>query len=138
MSHLQAKEKAPAFNLKNELGEKVTLGQFKGKKVALFFYPKDSTPTCTVEACNLRDNYAALLKHNIEVIGVSPDDEKSHTKFKSSQKLPFTLLCDTSLKTLMAYGVWGEKSMFGNKYMGVMRTTFLINEKGIIDFVIDK
>jgi thioredoxin-dependent peroxiredoxin len=138
MITLQIGDKAPAISLKNQDGKKITLASLKGKKVAVFFYPKDDTPTCTNEACNLRDNYSTLLKHNIEVIGISPDDEKSHTKFISNQKLPYQLLADTALKTLNDYGVWGEKSMFGNKYMGVVRTTFLIDEKGKIAHIITK
>jgi thioredoxin-dependent peroxiredoxin len=135
---LQQGDKAPAISLKNQDGQKITLSSLKGKKVALFFYPKDATPTCTVEACSLRDDYSELLKHNIEVIGISPDDETSHQKFIAKQKLPYQLLADTDKKTLIDYGVWGEKSMFGNKYMGVIRTTFLIDEKGKIAHIIDK
>jgi thioredoxin-dependent peroxiredoxin len=138
MTHLQAGDKAPNIALKNQEGTKITLASMKGKKVVLFFYPKDNTPTCTNEACNLRDNYANLLKHNMEVIGISPDDEASHQKFVEKQHLPYHLLADTELKTLHDYGVWGEKSMYGRKYMGVIRTTFLIDEKGKIVHIIDK
>jgi Peroxiredoxin len=135
---LKPGQKAPAISLRNQHGEKITLSQFKGKKVALFFYPKDSTPTCTTEACNLRDNHAALLKKGIEVIGISPDDETSHLNFATKHQLPFHLLADTSQKILNKYGVWGEKSMYGNKYMGVIRTTVLINEDGKIHDIITK
>ena len=126
------------FFFKNQEGKKVTLKEFKGKKVVLFFYPKDMTPTCTVEACNLRDNYSLLQKQGIEVIGISPDDETSHLKFADKHELPFTLLADPSHKTLNDYGVWGEKSMYGKKYMGVLRTTVLINEDGKIHDIIRK
>lgn len=138
MTELKAGDKAPAISLKNQEGKKVTLKEFKGKKVVLFFYPKDMTPTCTVEACNLRDNYSLLQKQGIEVIGISPDDETSHLKFADKHELPFTLLADPTHKTLNDYGVWGEKSMYGKKYMGVLRTTVLINEDGKIHEIIRK
>lgn len=138
MTKLKAGDKAPAISLKNQEGKKVTLKEFKGKKVVLFFYPKDMTPTCTVEACNLRDNYSLLQKQGIEVIGISPDDETSHLKFADKHELPFTLLADPTHKTLNDYGVWGEKSMYGKKYMGVLRTTVLINEDGKIHEIIRK
>lgn len=131
-------DKAPAFSLKNQDGKKVSLKDFKGQKLVIFFYPKDMTPTCTVEACNLRDNYSALQKKGIQVIGVSPDDEKSHIKFIDKHELPYTLLADPEQVMLNAYGVWGEKSMYGRKYMGVLRTTFLINEDGKIHDIISK
>ena len=131
-------DKAPTFSLKNQDGKKVSLKDFKGKKLVIFFYPKDMTPTCTIEACNLRDNYSALQKKGIQVIGVSPDDEKSHTKFIDKHELPYTLLADPEQTMLNAYGVWGEKSMYGRKYMGVIRTTFLINEDGKIHDIISK
>lgn len=131
-------DKAPAFSLKNQDGKKVSLKDFKGQKLVIFFYPKDMTPTCTVEACNLRDNYSALQKKGIQVIGVSPDDEKSHTKFIEKHELPYTLLADPEQEMLNKYGVWGEKSMYGRKYMGVHRTTFLINEDGKIHDIITK
>lgn len=138
MTELKAGDKAPAISLKNQEEKKVTLKEFKGKKVVLFFYPKDMTPTCTVEACNLRDNYSLLQKQGIEVIGISPDDETSHLKFADKHELPFTLLADSTHKTLNDYGVWGEKSMYGKKYMGVLRTTVLINEDGKIHEIIRK
>ena len=130
--------KAPAFTLKDQHGSKVSLKDYAGKKVALFFYPKDMTSTCTVEACNLRDHYAALQNQGIEVIGISPDDELSHEKFIGKHELPYTLLADTAHTALEKYGVWGEKSMYGRKYMGVLRTTFLINEDGKIHDIIRK
>ena len=135
---LKPGDKAPAFSLKNQAGKKVSLKDFKGQKLVIFFYPKDMTPTCTVEACNLRDNYDALQKKGIQVIGVSPDDEKSHIKFIDKHELPYTLLADPEQEMLNKYGVWGEKSMYGRKYMGVLRTTFLINEEGKIHDVISK
>lgn len=135
---LQTGDKAPDFKLKDQNGETVSLQDFKGKKVALFFYPEDDTPTCTIEACNLRDNYALLKKKGVVVLGISPDDEKKHKKFETKFDLPFTLLADPDMKAIKKYDVWGEKQMFGNKYMGIKRTTFLINENGKIDHVIKK
>lgn len=138
MYTLNPGDKAPAFSLKNQEGKKISLKDFLGKKVVIFFYPQDSTPTCTVEACNLRDNYSLLTQHGIEVVGISPDDTTSHERFHSKQNLPYTLLADTDKKVIDKYGVWGEKNMYGKKYMGLLRTTFLINEKGVIDAVIRK
>jgi peroxiredoxin Q/BCP len=132
MITLQEGDKAPAFQGKDQNGKKISLSELKGKKVVLCFYPEDDTPTCTVQACNLRDNYALLKKNGFEVIGVSPNDEKSHKKFETKFNLPFTLLADPDHTIINKYGVWGEKQMFGNKYMGVHRTTFVINEKGVI------
>jgi len=132
MITLKEGDKAPAFQAKDQNGKKVSLNEYKGKKVVLYFYPEDDTPTCTVQACNLRDNYALLKKNGFEVIGVSPNDEKSHKKFETKFNLPFTLLADPDHAIIDKYGVWGEKQMFGNKYMGVHRTTFVINEKGVI------
>lgn len=138
MITLQAGDKAPDFTGLDQDGKKIKLSTFKGQKVILYFYPKDMTSTCTVQACNLRDNYRSLTKKGYVVIGVSPDDVKSHQKFIAKNSLPFILIADTEQKILNAYGVWGEKSMYGRKYMGVHRTTFVINEKGIIDQVILK
>lgn len=132
MITLKEGDKAPAFSGKDQNGNKVSLADYKGKKVVLYFYPEDDTPTCTIQACNLRDNYSLLKNEGFEIIGVSPDDEKSHKKFEEKFSLPFTLIADSSHKILEKYGVWGEKQMFGNHYMGVHRTTFVINEKGII------
>lgn len=132
MTHLTEGQKAPAFSGKDQNGKKITLADFKGKKVVLYFYPQDSTPTCTVQACNLRDNYALLNKEDFIVIGVSPDDEKSHKKFELKNELPFPLIADTQHAIIEKYGVWGEKQMYGRKYMGLHRTTFVIDEKGII------
>jgi peroxiredoxin Q/BCP len=110
----------------------------KGKKLVLYFYPKDSTPTCTVESCNLRDNYKSLAKAGFEVIGVSADDVKSHEKFATKQSLPFSLIADTDRELIEAYEAWGEKSMYGKKYMGIIRKTFVIDEKGKIAAIIEK
>lgn len=129
---LQEGQKAPAFSGKSIEGETVRLSSFKGKKVILYFYPQDDTPGCTAQACNLRDNHSKLLKAGFEVIGVSPDDVASHQKFTSKYKLPFTLIADPGHSILEKYGVWGEKKLYGRTYMGVQRTTFLIDEKGII------
>ena len=124
--------KAPAFKGKDQNGKDVSLADFKGKKVVLYFYPEDDTPTCTVEACNLRDNYALLRNEGFEVLGVSPDDSKSHKKFEQKFSLPFTLIADPDHKIIDSYGVWGEKQLYGRKYMGLHRTTFLIDEKEIV------
>ncbi|MFZ9262859.1 MAG: thioredoxin-dependent thiol peroxidase [Chitinophagaceae bacterium] len=137
MSLLEGK-KAPSFSAKDQDGATIKLSDFKGKKLALYFYPKDDTSTCTVQACNLRDGFKMLAKKGIEVIGVSPDDEKSHTKFITKHKLPFRIIADTDKKLVEKFGVWGEKQLYGNKYMGVFRTTFLIDEKGIIIKIIAK
>ena len=129
---LKEGDKAPAFTGADQDGKKVSLADYKGKKVVLYFYPEDDTPTCTIQACNLRDNYGLLKKHGFEVIGVSPDDAVMHKKFEAKFNLPFRLIADTSHKILEKYGVWDQKQMFGHKYMGVLRTTFVIDEKGII------
>lgn len=132
MIQLQEGEKAPAFTAKDQNGQKVSLADFKGRRLVLYFYPEDDTPTCTVEACNLRDNYALLKKEGFAVLGVSPDDEKKHKRFETKFDLPFTLLADPDHKIIDKYGVWGEKQLYGRKYMGLHRTTFLIDEKGTI------
>jgi peroxiredoxin Q/BCP len=135
---LEAGQKAPQFEAKNEKGELIKLSDYLGKKVVLYFYPKDATPGCTAQACDLRDNYDALLKAGYVILGVSSDDEKSHKKFIEKQSLPFPLLADTDLKVHEAYGTWVEKSMYGRKYMGTARTTFVIDEKGVIAEIIEK
>jgi peroxiredoxin Q/BCP len=132
MVTLKEGDKAPALKGVDQNGNKVSLTDFKGKKVVLFFYPEDDTPTCTIEACNLRDNYNLLKQQGFEVIGVSPDNEKSHKKFETKFKLPYTLIADTQHTILEKYGVWDKKQLFGRKYMGVLRTTFVIDEKGVI------
>ena len=138
MSHLKVGDKAPEIKGKDQHGKEVSLSDFKGKKLVLYFYPKDDTPGCTAEACNLRDNYDAIKKAGYEILGVSPDDEKKHTKFITKFELPFSLLADTEKATSEAYGVWIEKSMYGRKYMGVNRMTFIIDEKGKIEKIIEK
>ena len=135
---LKPGDKAPDIKAKNQDGETVTLKSFRGKKVILYFYPKDNTPTCTVESCNLRDNYDSLFKKGYDVIGVSADDEKSHRKFISKYKLPFTLISDVDKKVINDYGVWGPKKFMGREFDGIIRTTFLINEKGIIEKIFSK
>ncbi len=129
---------APPINAKDQNGNMVSLNQFKGKKVALYFYPKDDTPGCTAEACNFRDHYQNLKAQGIEVVGVSTDDQKSHQKFAAKHHLPFTLLIDTEQKIVNDYGVWAEKNRYGNKYMGVNRYTFLIDPEGKIAHIIKK
>lgn len=138
MAKLKPGSKAPEFTVNNQDGNAVSLQQFAGKKVALFFYPQDNTPTCTEEACNLRDHYAALKKKGLVVLGISPDSEKKHRNFIAKHSLPFTLLTDPDHTVHELYGTWGEKQMFGRKYMGTLRTTFLIDEKGKIQAIIDK
>lgn len=125
-------KKAPAFTGTDQNGNKLSLAELKGQKIVLYFYPQDDTPTCTEQACNLRDNFAALKKEGITVIGISPDAVAKHKKFETKYQLPFALLADPEHTIIDKYGVWGEKQLFGNKYMGLLRTTFLIDEKGII------
>jgi peroxiredoxin Q/BCP len=136
MTHLQEGDKAPPFSGLDQNGRKVSLNEFQGKKVVLYFYPEDDTPTCTQQACNLRDNYAMLKKKGFVVLGVSPDTEKSHLKFEKKFQLPFTLIADPDRTIIEKYGVWGEKQLFGRNYMGVHRTTFVIDEKGTIRKII--
>lgn len=138
MHHLQVGDKAPVFKGRDQHGNTVSLNDYKGKKVVLFFYPRDNTPTCTVQACNLRDNYAALVKAGFEVVGISADSEKSHQKFIGKHQLPYTLLADEDHTILELYGVWGEKKFMGRIFDGIHRTTFLISEKGKIDHIIRK
>ncbi len=131
-------KKAPAFTGIDENGKKISLKDFAGKKVALYFYPHDNTPTCTVQACNLRDGYAELKSAGIQVIGVSSDDEKSHSKFITKHELPFSLIADTDLKIHNKYGVWAMKKFMGREFEGTHRTTFLIDENGILRHIIEK
>ncbi|MCK5207603.1 MAG: thioredoxin-dependent thiol peroxidase [Cyclobacteriaceae bacterium] len=135
---LKAGDVAPDFSVNDQNGNLVKLSDFKGKKVVLYFYPKDNTPGCTAESCNLRDNYQALQKAGYEILGVSKDSEKSHRKFIDKFELPFTLLADTEKDIHEKYGTWIEKSMYGRKYMGTARVTFLIDENGIIEEIIEK
>jgi peroxiredoxin Q/BCP len=136
--NLKKGDPAPYFKAKNQKGEEISLDHFKGKKLVLYFYPKDHTPGCTTQACNIRDNYTALLAGGYAVIGISPDTEKRHENFIGKHQLPFDLLADTTHQIATDYGVWAEKSMFGKKYMGIVRTTFLIDEKGMISRIIEK
>jgi peroxiredoxin Q/BCP len=135
---LHAGDPAPSFEAIDQDGNLIRLADLRGKKVALYFYPKDDTPGCTAQACNLRDHSEELTAKNVQVIGVSVDSEKSHKKFALKYELPFPLLVDTDKKIVEAYGVWQEKSMYGRKYMGTMRTTFLIDEQGVIEKIIEK
>lgn len=138
MTHLKEGDQAPDFSGPNQNGETVSLGDFKGQKLVIFFYPKDNTPTCTEEACNLRDNYGLLKKNGYAVVGVSADSQRKHQNFIKKFDLPFPLIADTEQTMLNAYGVWGEKQMFGKKYMGIFRTTFVIDENGKIERIISK
>jgi len=138
MAQLTEGMKAPMFEGVDQHGKEVSLKDFAGKRLVLFFYPKDNTPGCTAEACNLRDNYDEFLKEGYAVIGVSADSEKSHRNFSEKYSLPFPLIADTSKKILTDYGVWKEKSLYGKKFMGTVRTTFIIDEKGIILKIISK
>jgi peroxiredoxin Q/BCP len=138
MATLKAGDKAPDFTAKDQNGKEISLAQFKGTQVILYFYPKDDTPGCTAEACDFRDNYQSLQGKGFQVIGVSTDDEKSHKKFETKYNLPFPLIADADKQIVEAYGVWVEKSMYGKKYMGTARTTFIIDADGIIKNIIEK
>lgn len=129
-------DKAPEILGRNENGEEIKLSDFAGRKLVLYFYPKDNTSGCTAEACSLRDNYAELRKQGYAVVGVSGDSEQSHQKFISKYELPFPLIADTDKTLMQQFGVWGEKKMYGRSYMGTFRTTFIINEEGIIERII--
>ncbi len=133
---LQIGDKAPEILGVNQSGKELKLSDYSGKKIVLYFYPKDSTPGCTAQACSLRDNYVALQKAGYVVIGVSADSEKSHQKFIEKQQLPFDLIADTETKLSAQFGTWGEKSMYGRQYMGMFRTTFIIDENGKIERII--
>ena len=138
MNQLSIGQEAPKFSAKNQKGELITLDKYKGCKVILYFYPKDNTPGCTAQACNLTENISALKKKGFVVLGVSPDGEKSHNKFIEKYNLQFDLLVDEDKILCNAFGVWGRKKFMGREYDGVHRTTFIINEKGIIDQIITK
>ncbi len=138
MANLKAGDKAPFFEGLNQNGENISLNDFKGKKLILYFYPKDNTPGCTAESCNLSENYEMWLDKGFDVVGVSPDSQKSHQNFISKYGLKFNLIADTDKEILQLYGAWGEKSMYGKKYMGVLRTTYVIDENGIIEEVYEK
>lgn len=137
-TELNIGDKAPAFKARNEKGELIKLTQFKGKKLVLYFYPKDDTPGCTAEACDLRDNYQTFISKGYAILGVSADSQTKHQKFISKYNLPFSLLADEDNTVATLYGTWGEKSMYGKKFMGIIRTTFVINEKGKIENIIEK
>jgi peroxiredoxin Q/BCP len=138
MAELKEGAKAPAFKGVDQNGQPISLADFKGKKVILYFYPKDDTPGCTAQACNLRDNYKALIKKGFQVIGVSVDDVKSHKKFETKHALPFPLVSDADKTIVTKYNLWGEKKFMGRTYMGTTRTTFLIDEAGKIVKIINK
>ena len=133
---MQTGDKAPELLGRDENGNEIRLSDFAGRKLALYFYPKDMTSGCTSEACNLRDNYKELKAAGYEVVGVSVDDEKSHQKFIAKHELPFPLIADTEKKLVEEFGVWGEKSMYGRKYFGTFRTTFIIGEDGTVERII--
>jgi thioredoxin-dependent peroxiredoxin len=138
MAQLKEGMKAPAFEGTDQDGKTVKLSDFTGKKVVLYFYPKDNTPGCTAEACNLRDNYNALINKGFAIVGVSMDSEKSHKSFTGKYSLPFPLIADTSKKIITDYGIWKEKSLYGKTFLGIVRTTFIIDEDGIIERIISK
>jgi peroxiredoxin Q/BCP len=138
MTKLKVGAKAPAINAVYQNGEKITLAQFKGKKVILYFYPADDTPTCTKEACNFRDNFALLQKKGYVVLGVSMDPPKKHQKFIAKHDLPFPLIADEDKKVIDAYDIWHLKKFMGREFMGIVRTTFVIDEKGLIEKIIEK
>jgi peroxiredoxin Q/BCP len=138
MTHLKEGMEAPPFEGTDQNGKNVNLKDLSGKKIVLYFYPKDNTPGCTAEACDLRDNYNSLLKQGFAVIGVSIDSEKSHKSFAAKYSLPFPLIADTTKKICNDYGIWKKKSLYGKSFMGIARTTFIIDEKGIIEKVISK
>lgn len=135
---LKKGDKAPVFSGVDQDGKNISLGSFSGKKVVLYFYPRDNTPGCTAEACNLRDNYSLLINKGFAIVGVSADDEKSHLKFITKFHLPFPLIADTDKKICNLYGVWGPKKFMGRTFEGINRTTFVISEKGLIEAVFDK
>lgn len=137
-THLQLGNKAPAFTGVDQDGKKISLKDYAGKKLAIFFYPEDDTPVCTVQACNLRDNYPLLKSNGFEVVGISPNDVTSHKKFEDKFQLPYPLIADTKRSIIDKYGVWGEKNLYGNKFMGLLRTTFVIDEKGVITKIFKK
>lgn len=138
MITLKEGDKAPAFKGINQDNKEISLSDFKGKKLVLYFYPKDNTSGCTAEACNLNDNYSLLTDKGYEVVGISPDPVSSHRKFIAKHNLSFNLIADTEKEISSLYGVWAEKSMYGRKYMGIVRTTFIIDENGYIERIITK
>lgn len=138
MVTLKEGDKAPIFTGKDQNGKKISLTDYKGKKLVLYFYSEAGSPTCTIESCNLRDNYGLLKKNGFEVMGISPDDEQKQKKFEIKYKLPFPLIADAENKVTQAYGVRDMKKLFGRAYLGILRTTFLIDEKGVIRKIFTK
>ncbi len=138
MSVLKEGDRVPVIDALDQNGEKITLEEYRGKKVVLYFYPKDNTPGCTAESCDLRDNYSRFLEEGFEIIGVSADSQKSHLKFISKHELPFRLISDVDKKVLQDFGSWGEKKLYGKSYMGIIRKTFIINEDGYVEKIIEK
>jgi thioredoxin-dependent peroxiredoxin len=138
MTHLQEGNPAPPFSASDQDGKTISLSDFREKVLALVFYSEDGSPTCTLQACNLRDNYASLLANHIALLAVSPDSEKKHKKFEAKYKLPYRMIADSDKKILEQYGLWSEKELFGRKYMGVHRTTFIIDKNGIIRKIFTK
>lgn len=138
MSELKAGDRAPDFVSRDENEKEISLKDFRGKKLVLYFYPKDNTPGCTAEACDLRDHYQRFIDEGFAILGVSPDSPASHQKFKQKYELPFPLIADTEKEILKAYGAWGEKKLYGRTYMGVLRKTFIIDEKGLVEKIISK
>lgn len=138
MKKLNKGDRAPAFSGTDQHGKTISLDDFRGKQLILYFYPKDDTPGCTAEACNLRDNYEELIRKGFSIVGVSPDGMNSHRKFTDKYQLPFSLLSDEKASILKAYGAWGKKTMYGRTYEGVLRTTFVISGDGIIEEVFEK
>ena len=138
MTHLKAGDKAPGFSCKDQEGEAHTLKDYSGRRLVLYFYPRDNTPACINQACNLRDHFPELVQSGYAVLGISMDDERKHQKFAEKYELPFPLLADTGREMIDAYGVWGEKKFMGRIYDGIHRTTFVINEKGKIERIIEK
>jgi peroxiredoxin Q/BCP len=138
MGNLTIGDPAPAIEAVDQEGKRITLEEYRGKKLVLYFYPKDNTPGCTAESCDLRDHYDKFIKEGFEVVGVSADSEKSHQNFIAKYQLPFRLISDTGKKVLEDYGAWGEKKLYGKVYMGVLRKTFIIDEEGIILRIIEK
>lgn len=136
MTMIQPGDKAPSFKGKDQNGDTRILQDFLGKKLVIYFYPKDDTPGCTKQACNLRDHYSILQEKGIQILGVSADDQESHKKFEQKYQLPFPLIADTDKKIIEKYGVWGERNLYGKKFMGIKRTSFLINENGKVDHII--
>jgi peroxiredoxin Q/BCP len=136
MTQLSANDKAPAIESKDQDGNVFSLEKYRGQKLVLYFYPKDDTPGCTAESCNFRDNYSLLKKRGFEVVGISVDEEKKHQKFIKKYDLPFTLISDTEKKVVEDYGVWAKKKFMGREYMGILRTTFIIDEKGYLEHII--